>query len=99
MKFSLRTPYRTGLVQAEETPTMWKRKKNAIMFSEASNKSVVSSSKQNTLEWKKSQGLKDEENLKGSQLRKKVIERRKRRRLVLCCRATRLGMPRVTLFF
>ena len=51
MKFSLRTPYRTGLVQAEETPTMWKRKKKVSMFSEASNKSVVSTTRQNKLEW------------------------------------------------
>ena len=54
MKFSLRTPYRTGLVQAEETPTMWKRKKKVSMFSEASNKSVVSATRQNKLEWEKS---------------------------------------------
>ena len=38
-------------------------------------------------------------NLKGIQLRKKVMERKRRMRLVLCCRATTLGIPRVTLFF
>ena len=53
MKFSLRTPYRTGLVQAEETPTMWKRRKKASRFSEASNKSVVSVTRQNKLESEK----------------------------------------------
>ena len=42
------------MVQAEETPTMWKRKKKVNMFSEASNKSVVSVTRQNKLEWKKS---------------------------------------------
>ena len=51
LKFSLRTPYRTGLVQAEETPTMWKRRKKASRFLEASNKSVVSATRQNKLGW------------------------------------------------
>ena len=41
-------------MQTEETPTMWKSMKKAIMFSVASNTSVVSATKQNKLEWKKS---------------------------------------------
>ena len=55
LKFSLRNPYRTGLVQTEETPTMWKSMKKAIMFSVASNKSVVSATKLNKLEWNRSE--------------------------------------------
>ena len=42
------------MVQTEETPTMWKSMKKAIMFSVASNTSVVSATKQNKLEWMKS---------------------------------------------
>ena len=39
-----------GLVQTEDTPTRWKIMKKAIMFSVASNTSVVSATKQNKLQ-------------------------------------------------
>ena len=39
-KLSLRNPYSTGLVQAEDTPTVWKIMKYSIMFSGGSYSTI-----------------------------------------------------------